>query len=67
MVGCDVCNGMEMDQDDWSATMRMVWLDGGWHGKIGRLDFIRKKDEHAEKRVEYGAISEETRRIKRLM
>lgn len=45
--------------------MRMVWSDGGWHGKIGWLDFIGKKDEHAEKRVEYGAISEKARRIKR--
>ena len=67
MVGSDVRNGMDMDQDDWSASMRMVWLDRGWHGKIGRLDLIEKKDEHAEKRVENGAISEETRRIKRLM
>jgi hypothetical protein len=51
----------------WCAPMRMVWSAGGWHGKIGRLDIIEKKDKHVEKRVEYGAINEETRRIKRLM
>ena len=49
------------------APMRMVWSAVGGMGRLVGWISLGKKDEHAEKRVEYGAISEETRRIKRLM